>query len=434
LENAPCACCWLLTVSGQTTNVAVTTDELQVVWDDFKSFDKDQKGYLNKSQLRELLVKQLNDVQMSDGEFNELYKDLFDTNGDDKVYFEEYTCAIHGAEWLEVLPSTQPVETLGWDGVFKATSDENDQMSKAAFRRIKRLIAGRGVTSRAPEGQKLIDQHFESIDVNDDGLLSFQEFHAMIEQWTKSLPTLPATSSEPETTPVIQEAAILKALSSVSQDPEKSVYMCDNRNGKLADEEILSIDYVFNKIDRDSSGKISYSEFLDFRHEFYHGVDDTQVIEEVYHADKDHDDAIDKVEFRDIMKGFKASLARSNLGGKFFRNHLNDLVLDHWNEDDEDKLPPIYGQIRSYAQTAETGSNWHAMGGDEAMKKQVREFHEKKAEEDAKPKPCIKQKESGRKEKAVKYTQVAPKRAKVQSDFNFSRTFASKRATMGLNY
>ena len=25
---------------GQTGNVAVTTDELQVIWDDFKSFDK----------------------------------------------------------------------------------------------------------------------------------------------------------------------------------------------------------------------------------------------------------------------------------------------------------------------------------------------------------------------------------------------------------
>ena len=72
----------------------------------------------------------------------------------------------------------------------------------------------------------------------------------------------------------------------------------------------------------------------------------------------------------------------------------------------------------------------------QAMKRQVREFHEKKAEEDAKPQPCIKQKESwsGRKEKAVKYTRVAPKRAKVQSDSNFSQTFASKRATMGLNY
>ena len=54
---------------------------------------------------------------------------------------------------------------LRWDGVFKAASDENDQMSKAAFRRIKRLIASRGVTSRAPEGMKLIDQHFSSIDV-----------------------------------------------------------------------------------------------------------------------------------------------------------------------------------------------------------------------------------------------------------------------------
>ena len=39
----------------------------------------------------------------------------------------------------------------------------------------------------------------------------------------------------------------------------------------------LSVDYVFNKIDKDDSGKISYSEFLNFRHEFYHGVDDTQV-------------------------------------------------------------------------------------------------------------------------------------------------------------
>jgi len=258
----------------------------------------------------------------------------------------------------------------------------------------------------------------------------------MIEQWTKSLPTLPATNTEPETTPAIQEAAILTALSSVSQDPENSIFMADNRKGRLADEEILSVDYVFNKIDEDDSGKISYSEFLNFRHEFYHGVDDTQIIEEVYHADKNHDDAIDKEEFRGIMKSFKASLARSNLGGKFFRNHLNDLVLDHWNEDDtaEHDLPPIHGQVRSYAQIAETGSNWHSMGGDEAMKQQVREFHEKKAIEDAKPKPCIKQKESGRKEKAVKYTRVAPKRAKVQSDFNFSQTFASKRATLGLNY
>ena len=34
---------------------------------------------------------------------------------------------------------------------------------------------------------------------------------------------------------------------------------------------------MFNKIDKDGSGKISYSEFLNFRHEFYHGVDDTQV-------------------------------------------------------------------------------------------------------------------------------------------------------------
>jgi len=419
-----------------TRNVAVTSDELQVIWDDFKSFDKDQKGYLDKSELQELLAKQLNGVVMTDGQFTELYTDVFDTNGDDKVYFEEYTCAIHGAEWLEILPSTQSTEPLGWDGVFKAGSDVNDQMSKAAFRRIKRLIAGRGVTSRAPEGMKLIDQHFESIDTNDDGLLSFQEFHAMIEQWTKSLPTLPATNTEPETTPAIQEAAILTALSSVSQDPEKSIFMADNRKGRLADEEILSVDYVFNKIDKDDSGKISYSEFLNFRHEFYHGVDDTQIIEEVYHADKNHDDAIDKEEFRGIMKSFKASLARSNLGGKFFRNHLNDLVLDHWNEDDtaEHDLPPIHGQVRSYAQIAETGSNWHSMGGDEAMKQQVREFHEKKAIEDAKPKPCIKQKESGRKEKAVKYTRVAPKRAKVHSDFNFSQTFASKRATLGLNY
>ena len=39
----------------------------------------------------------------------------------------------------------------------------------------------------------------------------------------------------------------------------------------------LSVDYVFNKIDEDGSGKITYSEFLNFRHEFYHGVDDTQV-------------------------------------------------------------------------------------------------------------------------------------------------------------
>ena len=55
------------------------------------------------------------------------------------------------------------------------------------------------------------------LQTNDDGLLSFQEFHAMIEQWTKALPTLPATSTEPETTPAMQEAAILRALSSVSQ-------------------------------------------------------------------------------------------------------------------------------------------------------------------------------------------------------------------------
>ena len=34
-----------------------------------------------------------------------------------------------------------------------------------------------------------------------------------------------------------------------------------------------------------------------------------QIIEEVYHADKDHDDAIDKEEFRGIMKSFKVGIS-----------------------------------------------------------------------------------------------------------------------------
>ena len=139
-------------------------------------------------------------------------------------------------------------------------------------------------------------------------------------------------------------------------------------------------------------------------------------VEEVFKADKNEDDKLSGDEFRELFGKFKASLARSQLGGKFFRDHLTDLALDAWDDaNPEVGKPPIQAPTRDYTQ----GDCWHCLAGTQAVQQEL-EARQSLLHAQA-------EKEKARNRKANKMNCK-------RDDFIFNNVFAKKRAELGLNY
>jgi len=170
------------------------------------------------------------------------------------------------------------------------------------------------------------------------------------------------------------------------------------------------VEYLYKRVDQDNSGSITYKEFLNFRKEFYFTVHADSVVEEVYEADKNHDDKLGIEEFAQLFKALKASLAKSNLGGVFFREHLTDLCTDMWqDENPEAGAPPIETPVRTIEAN---GSCWHMIGGAGAV---AQDHKEDMAEE-------------ARQAKIDERIRKQGKMKNKHDDFNFARIFAARQA------
>lgn len=123
---------------------------------------------------------------------------------------------------------------------------------------------------------------------------------------------------------------------------------------------------------------------------------------------------MDLDEFKSLFKALKASLAKSNLGGVFFREHLTDLCTDVWPDaNPEAGPPPIETPIRTMEAN---GACWHMIGGASAVATQHAGDIDKAEEEERERKVQDRIKKMGK------------MKGKVQDDFNFSRIFAARQA------
>jgi len=356
--------------------------------------------------MKALLAPQLGDRELTDEEVAGFSAELFGEH-DDKISFDEYVCALHGASWIEVINKDEAIDTSGlenrvrWEGIFtKAAegevSDGQAGMNKAEFRRVKRLIRARNATSRLPEGQRIIDQVFEEIDLNNDNLIQKDEFFKMIEKWQSMLPTSGGQT---------MEDSILTALERSSK--KSDFFIMDDRHSKLDTEEMDLVKYIFKRIDHDNSGAISYKEFLAFRNEFYFTTDAASVADTVFSADKNADDKLSEDEFITVFMQFKTSLAKNHLGGKFFKEHLTDLATDHWDAANPEADPPPVQAVYDRP----NGATWHCIGGQMA----VAELTEDRVEA----------REAKTAEREAKKSKMGNK-VKKRDDFNFSRVFAAR--------
>jgi len=386
---------------------------------DFDAADEAGKGYIKRKNLGKVLASQMGSQPTEEQVAG--FEILFEDCGDDKIYFSEYVLKLHDAEWMEIheCAGTKKNGTpdARWGAIYDeaSTRSDGDGLDKVEFRRIKRLIRARNATSRAPDGSRLVDMAFSSIDDDNDGTVSKEEFMHMIEKWRT---TLPKKSSD------TQEQHVLTALETTTK--ESNFLIVDSRTSKLTQNEAELVEYLFKRVDADDNGSISYKEFLSFRQEFYFSLQQDQVVEEVFEADKNHDDRLELEEFKSLFKALKVSLAKSNLGGVFFREHLIDLCTDVW-DDANPKIgpPPIKSPIQTQAKGM--GSCWHCIGGSDAVADEKRNREEQLEK---------------REEKKVKLTgygamsgggkpQGTAAVVKKVDDFNFSRVFEARNAGYG---
>ena len=222
-------------------NAAALASEIEIMHEDFQKASGGEP-FLPKSKLKALLEAQAPGVAISDEQAAAFAGDC-----DDKISFDEYVCAVHGVDWVEVISQDKEADedtsSLShqdrWGKIFDKAAFEDGTMDKPEFRRIKRLIKARNATSRVPEGRRIVDQTFEEIDTNNDGRISKAEFFKMIEAWQKFLPKAGGETMQDH---------ILIALEKSSK--KSDFFIVNDRKATLDAEEEGLVKYLFQRIDQ----------------------------------------------------------------------------------------------------------------------------------------------------------------------------------------
>ncbi|CAH8875651.1 unnamed protein product [Trichobilharzia szidati] len=130
----------------------------------FHQMDKNGDGYLTAEEIR-ICVKRSGLPEKQVDEFLR----LFDLSGDNVVTLQEYICALG-------LQPPPPKDLQQWKMAFD--SADKDKSGHLSAKEIRGLLRDCGYT-RCTEAE--IDRWIETVDKNEDGEVSFEEFAAFLE-------------------------------------------------------------------------------------------------------------------------------------------------------------------------------------------------------------------------------------------------------------
>merc|ERR1711907_2815 len=174
-----------------STAVVLTTAEYEIFESDFKAYDINKNGFLEKDEARKLLTKQL-ERESSDQEFEDFLAKI-DLNGDGHISLNEYLTHICGSGWrvetnqcvalseeemvkigkmvgtpdMHKVPTEDLISTL-WHFFNSADTNGTKMLDEAELRKC--------LQDNFTVEQERIDGFMAEADLNKDGKICWQEF------------------------------------------------------------------------------------------------------------------------------------------------------------------------------------------------------------------------------------------------------------------
>lgn len=143
---------------------SIDNDPLEMI---FNNIDKDRSGTLDRSEIKDLFISTMNEMDKSDminDDEIELLLDRIDTDGDGQIDYDEFIQAFQGVTNVEELIDTSYLHVL-FSRVDKDNSDTIDHDE------ILSLFAGAEDMTKSDK-QKILSL----VDADGDGTISFREF------------------------------------------------------------------------------------------------------------------------------------------------------------------------------------------------------------------------------------------------------------------